>query len=62
MMSVVVGTDTYGQVKAVDKTAVVTMFSMVQMLPVRPIKSYYVWGPTTSETTGVPFLCLRLED
>jgi hypothetical protein len=56
MMHVVVGTDTYGRVKAVDKTTIVTMFSMVQLLPVAPIKSYYVWGPATSEVTGVPFL------
>ena len=55
-MHVVVGTDTYGRVKAVDKTAIVTMFSMVQLMPVGPIESYYVWGPATSETSGVPFL------
>lgn len=56
MMYVVVGTDTYGRVKAVDKTAIVTIFSMLQMLPFMPIKSYYVWGSATSEVIGVPFL------
>lgn len=56
MMHVVVGTDTYGRVKAVDKTAIVTLFSMAQMLPIAPIKSYYVWGPAKSEDSGVPFL------
>lgn len=55
-MHVVVGTDSYGRVKAVKKTAIVTSFSMVQMLPVVPIKSYYVWGRAESEESGVPLL------
>ena len=55
-MHVVVGTDAYGRVKGVHKTAIVTVFSMVQSLPVAPIKSYYAWGSATSETIGVPFL------
>jgi len=55
MMYVVVGTDTYGRVKAVNKTAIVTVFSMLQMLPFVPIKSFYVWGPVTSESKGIPF-------
>lgn len=56
MMHVVVGTDTYGRVKTVDKTAIVTEFWMVQMLPFVPLKSYYVWGPATSEIQGVSLL------
>jgi hypothetical protein len=56
MIHVVGGTDTYGRVKAVGKTAIVTTFRMVQMLPVEPLESYYVWEPITSETVGVPFL------
>lgn len=55
MIHVVVGTDSYGRVKAVGKTAVVTTFSMVQSLPFGPLESYSVWGPATSETEGVPF-------
>ena len=56
MMHLVVGTDTYGRVKVVGKTAIVTTFSMFQLLPVEPLKSYYVWGPTKSRTEGIPFL------
>jgi hypothetical protein len=55
-MHVVVGTETYGRVKSVEETAIVTQFAMLQMLPAVPIKSYYVWGPAESESTGVPFL------
>jgi hypothetical protein len=56
MIDVVVGTDTYGRVKAVGKTAIVTKFSMLQMLPVGPLQSYYVWGPATTKTSGIPLL------
>ena len=41
MIFVVVGSDTYGRVKAVDKRPLsAPVFSMLQMLPFVPLKSY----------------------
>ena len=56
MIHVVVGTDSYGRVKRLGKTAVVTTFSMAQLLPLWPVKSYYVWGQAMSEAEGIPYL------
>jgi hypothetical protein len=56
MIHVIVGSDTYGRVRAVGKTAIVTSFLMIQVLPVVPLKSYYAWRPSTSESSGIPFL------
>jgi hypothetical protein len=56
MVYVAVGTESYGRVRVVGDTAVVTQFQMLMHFPLVPIRSYYVWGPLDSEETGVPFL------
>lgn len=56
MFHAVVGTDVYGRIKAVNRTAIVTTFSMLQLLPFKPLRSYYTWGLTEWKTTGIPLL------
>jgi hypothetical protein len=55
-MHVVAGTDTYGRVKSVCGTPIVTKFAMLQILPIYPLQSFYFvgWGPT--KTLGIPCL------
>jgi hypothetical protein len=53
---VVSGTDTYGRVKTVSGTPIVTKFAMLQLLPIYPIQSFYSTGSGPTETTGIPFL------
>jgi hypothetical protein len=55
-MTVNVGSDTYGRVKVVGKTSVVTSFVMVQGIPIWPSKSYYCWGPNLKQQSGIPFV------
>jgi hypothetical protein len=55
MMHVHAGTDTYGRVKAVAGTAIVTKFAMFQSLPVFPLRSYYFISHGPTERSGVPF-------
>lgn len=50
MVPVVVGTDSYGRVKCVGKTPIVTRFEMLQMFPLRPIESMYFCGMGEEET------------
>jgi hypothetical protein len=56
MIHVSAGTDTYGRVKTVAGTPIVTKFAMLQFLPLYPLQSYYFIGTGPTETTGVPFL------
>lgn len=50
------GSDTYGRVKNVDGTPVVTKFVMLSAFPVMPIESFYFAGFRGREFTGVPVL------
>jgi hypothetical protein len=56
MVQVIAGTDTYGAVRKVRATPIVTRFAMLQLLPVYPLESYYLvrLGPGTFR--GIPFL------
>jgi hypothetical protein len=54
MFHVHMGTDTYGKVKKVGPTAVVTRFAMVSGMPLVPLVSYYYAG--TGEEQGIPIL------
>lgn len=56
MTSISVGTDTYGRVKAVSGTPVVTRFAMLQFLPVYPLQSFYFVKAGPSSATKIPFL------
>ena len=56
MVHISAGTDTYGRVKAVAGTPIVTKFAMLQLLPLYPLQSFYFTGTGPIETTGVPFL------
>ena len=56
MITVHVGTDTYGRVKVVSGTPIVTKFAMFQFLPVYPLQSLYLVKLGPSEATGVPLL------
>lgn len=55
-MHIVAGTDTYGRVKTVGGTPIVTKFAMFQFLPVYPVQSFYYAGPGRTETSGIPFV------
>jgi hypothetical protein len=50
------GTDTYGRVKTVSGTPIVTKFRMLQGLPLYPLQSFYFVGTGPAETTRMPFL------
>lgn len=56
MATVYAGTDTYGRVKTVCGTPVVTQFAMLQFLPIYPLQSFYVTGSGVTESTNVPFV------
>jgi hypothetical protein len=53
---VAAGTDTYGRVKKVSGTPVVTKFTMLQFLPLFPLQSFYFTGQGPVERTGIPLL------
>ncbi len=59
MMTVSVGTDTYGRVKCVSGTPIVTKFAMLQFLPIYPLQSFYFIKARPVETTGIPFFASR---
>ena len=61
MVHVTVGTDTYGRVKKVRGTPVVTKFAMLQFLPLYPIQSYYFFGSGRAKKGGVPFFATSHE-
>jgi hypothetical protein len=56
MNHVQIGSDTYGRVKQVGSTPIVTKFFMVSLFPVLPLESFYLirLGESTSE--GIPFI------
>ena len=54
MVAVHAGTDTYGKVKQVGLTPVVTKFAMLSGVPIYPLESLYFAGEGTPE--GVPFI------
>ena len=57
MTWVTAGTDTYGRVKNVGGTSVVTKFAMLSALPLWPVQSFFYCGISEKQTEGVPFLC-----
>ena len=55
-MTAMAGTDTYGRVKAVDGTPIVTKFFMLQGIPITPQQSYYFRAFGAGTTAGIPFV------
>jgi hypothetical protein len=51
-----IGTDTYGKVKRVGATPIVTKFAMVSGLPLLPLASYYHVGDAPKTRGGAPFV------
>lgn len=56
MVAVTFGSDTYGKVKQVSGTPVVTKFGMLWSLPLIPLESYFYAGPGPSTFQGIPFV------
>lgn len=61
MIVVTIGADSYGRVKSVDGTPVVTKFGMLSGLPIWPICSYYRYGGDMRSLSGIP-LVFHLEN
>jgi hypothetical protein len=59
MVTVVVGSDTYGSVKKVGPTPVVTRFEMFSGVPLIPEESYYFVGFGETTWEGIPLLFHR---
>jgi hypothetical protein len=59
-MHVHVGLDTYGKVKSVGGTSIVTKFFMVNGVPVYPLESFYFSAAEGQALDERPFLGLRL--
>jgi hypothetical protein len=55
MAGIHAGTDTYGRVKKVGSTTVVTKFAMLYAIPIWPVESYFYAAPGQSRFKGVPF-------
>jgi hypothetical protein len=60
MVTVIAGTDTYGKIKKVGTTPIVTKFRMLWYFPIVPVASFYFAGIQHTATEGVP-LGLRHE-
>ena len=56
MVHVTVGSDTYGRVKRVGTTPIVTRFGMISSLPIIPLESFYFIGFGETTSHGVPFV------
>jgi len=56
MVSVTAGSDTYGSVKKVGGTPVVTKFAMLNFIPLYPLVSFYYAGAGRETWAGVPFV------
>jgi hypothetical protein len=56
MITVSAGTDTYGRVKNVSGTPIVTKFAMLQFLPIYPLRSFYFSRSGPTEIEGVPLV------
>jgi hypothetical protein len=54
MAAVHAGSDTYGKVKKVGATPIVTKFAMVSAFPLYPLESFYFAGESGPE--GIPFV------
>src|SRR5690349_7327227 len=54
MVVVTAGSDTYGRVKVVAGTPIVTQFFMVQLLPVYPLRSFYFLSADHVKSSGIP--------
>ena len=55
-MHVTVGSDTYGRIKTVGGTPIVTKFVMLQFLPIYPLQSFYLTGLIHTERRGIPLI------
>lgn len=55
-MHIATGTDTYGRVKTVGGTPIVTRFAMLQAMPIYPLQSFYYARAGRTETLGIPLL------
>ena len=60
MLHVHIAADTFGRVKTVGGTSVVTRFWGVQMIPLLPTASYYVPATATEHADGVPCVAIPL--
>ena len=56
MATVSFGNDTYGRVKAVAGTPIVTQFWMLQAFPIFPLRSFYYAGIGQTKLEGIPLL------
>jgi hypothetical protein len=56
MISVTAGTDTYGAVRKVRKTPIVTKFAMLELFPIFPIESYYLSHLGQISHEGIPLI------
>ncbi|MGC1272599.1 MAG: hypothetical protein WBC44_02740 [Planctomycetaceae bacterium] len=56
MISITVGSDTYGSVKRVGGTRIVTQFAMLNGVPLYPLASFYCAGAGPMTATGLPFV------
>lgn len=61
MMTVITGTDTYGRVKCVEKTPIVTRFEMLQLFPIWPIQSMYYFGKDEEKLQGIPMIVCQIK-
>lgn len=58
MVTLIVGTDTFGRVKSVGGTPIITKFAMLQFLPLFPLQSFYFTAMGKPQVSGIPFVVL----
>ncbi len=56
MVTVVAGSETYGAVRKVGSTPVVTKFVMLQLIPLFPLESYYLARLGKESIRGIPLV------
>lgn len=56
MITVIAGTETYGAVRKVASTPVVTKFAMLQFIPLYPLESYYLMRLGKDSFRGIPLI------
>lgn len=56
MVTAIYGTDTYGAVRKVGTTPIVTRFAMLQFIPLIPLESYYLARHGKERYSGVPLI------
>jgi hypothetical protein len=59
MIHVAIGEDTYGAVRRVKGTSIVTKFFMLQALPIYPLESYYLVRLGRKSGTGIPLVAYQ---